>query len=502
MKHKPQWVDQAIKEGKYPFFVQMPAKATKDNQGRLIIQVLGSKVERSRSGHKIMQKFIDKMKQTSIGKVSLMNHDPNQILGKVTGIAQSANDEIKPTILVKKETGNPIIDAPIAQVESCIDEDIPLGASFGGIAEDVKFIEEDGKMGVDVYDGELMEWSVTPINAVRSSDGTLKPVNQACPDGVCGQIAQQILNGPYLPEIKEGGVVLKQSTNNNVKQSTGCILNQTAYDYALQCIVDKNIDLETPWNMIYDTDYSDMGDVNDMMNSCLGIDETSSNNWDRYKYRVCKDGKLYKNAVISVAANAPAGSPIYEAADEILQQIYSIENALETPGIEESKKNELNQKLEVDSMDKETKTLIQAQNKKIDGILDYINQDIESKKLEQKAAEEKAARDAMKEELKQEVTKEFTEEILPKLAETTNIAFEQKLAALTGTRTHVQQSAQGAGNQPPGTQIVQQGAQGNQAPIITQTPQVDPKSSIALNQKCVVMGQTTDGHTPAEYLNQ
>jgi len=476
----------------------MPAKAAKDNDGRLIIQVLGSKVERSRSGHKMMQQAINMMKQDSIGKVSLMNHDENQILGKVTGIAESASDEIHPTILVKKETGNPIIDAPIAQVKSCIDEDIPLGASVGGIADNVKFVEEDGKMGVDVYTLETMEWSVTPINAVRASDGTVKPVNQVCHDGVCGQIAQQILNGPYLPEITEGGMVLKQSKNNNVQQSTGCILNQTAYNYALQCIADKNVDLETPWNMNYDTDYSDLGNLTDMMNSCLGIDETSSNNWDKYQYRICKDGALYKSAVLSVDARAPADSAIYNAADELLKQIYKIEEALENPesGLEESGKSKLIQKSEVDSMDEETKKLFKQQNKKIDGILDYINQDIEAKKLEQQKEAEKAARDEIKQEVKQEVINEFKETVIPTLAESTKKAFDQKIAELTGDRSHIQASAQG-GQEPPGSPA--KVTQGNPAPILNLSQQ-DPKSSIALNQKCVVMGQTTVGHTPEEYL--
>lgn len=487
IKHRPQWVDQAIKDGKYPFFVQMPAKATKDKNGRLTIQVLGSKVERSRSGHKMMQTAIDMMKKDSIGKISLINHDPDQVLGKVTDLAQSPKDEIHPIILVKKETGNPIIDAPIKQVESCIDEEIPLGASFGGIADNVKFVEEDDKIGVDVYTLETMEWSVTPLNAVKSSDGTLKPVNQSCQDGVCGQIAQQIINGPYLPEITRGGMILKQ--NDDVQQSTGPVLNQTAYNYALQCIAEENIDFETPWNLQWDTDYSDLGNLDDMMKSCLGIDETSSNNWDKYQYRICKDGKLYKNAVIAVAAKAPAGSQIYEAADELLKQIYEIENTLENPNLDES--TELNQKLEVDSMDEETKKMIQAQNQKIDGILEHISKDIEAKKLAEQKEAEKAARDEIKQELKEEVVEEFTKEILPKLAESTNQAFEQKIAELTGTRTHVQQSAQGSNPEetPTKNPILQAAA-----------PLNDPKSSIAHGQKCVVLGQTVEGHTPAEYL--
>lgn len=323
MQYRPKWVDQALKDGKYPFFVQMPTKVTKDANGRLTVQVLGSKVERSRTGHKMMQSAIDMMKQDSIGKISLMNHDPHWIAGKVTGIAESAADEIHPTILIKKPTGNPVIDAPIAQVESCLDEDIPMGASFGGIADNVKFTK-DG-LGVDVYTVETMEWSLTPINAVGASDGTMHAVDQVCKDGVCGQIAQQILHGPYLPELTEGGDMLKQNTNKKVQQSSGCVLNQPAYEFAMQCLEDGNVDFETPWNRgMWDSDYSDMGDPEEIANSCLGVDETSSDYWDRYQYRICKDGVLYKNAVISVADNAPAGSTIYEAADEILEKIYQM----------------------------------------------------------------------------------------------------------------------------------------------------------------------------------
>lgn len=120
---------------------------------------------------------------------------------------------------------------------------------------------------------------------------------------------------------------------------------------------------------------------------------------------------------------------------------------------------------------------------------EYIKQDIEAKKLAEKEAEEVAAREEMKQSVKEEVISEFTKEVLPKLAESTKDALEQRLAAVTGERTHVQQSAQGTPKDAPATlkQI--------------KTPETDPKSSIALGQKCVVLGQTVEGYTPTEYFN-
>jgi hypothetical protein len=301
----------------------MPIK-TYHRQGITKIMGLGSAVERSRTGHRMSQDFIDKLKQaTNTGKKHLLiNHDPNQIAGKVTGTQEGKSDEILPLAELLTPHENPIVDAPRAKVEHWLNNKVELGMSFGGTATKVDVIKEaDGRLTYDVQDGELMEWSITPINAVKRSDGTVKAVDDNCPGGICQQIAQQIENGPNLPKIED--VNLNQSTTN-LKQSTGSTLNQTAYDYALQCIRDENVDLETPWNR-GDYESYNINEHEDLTNSCLGLNVTVRDDYQKYRYRVCIGGKLYKQAVISVASNSPAGSGVYQAADELLKLIYQME---------------------------------------------------------------------------------------------------------------------------------------------------------------------------------
>ena len=220
VKYEPEWVQQAIKEGKKPFFVQMPIEYD-HKQGISTITGLGTAVERSRTGHKMSQKFVDKLKQSASDtnpKPLFLNHDPNQIAGKVTGHRQGKTDEINPIAQLRTPNQNPIVDAPRANIESLIQDGIPLGMSFGGTADDVKIVKEkDGSFTYDVQDGELMEWSITPINAVKRSDGSVK---DACPGGICQQIANQIRDGPYLPEITENielSNLKKQDTDGTVE---------------------------------------------------------------------------------------------------------------------------------------------------------------------------------------------------------------------------------------------------------------------------------------------
>ena len=62
----------------------------------------------------------------------------------------------------------------MVEVESCLKEGIPLGLSIGGITEKyelTKAPETAQGFTIEVIDAELVEWSVTPLNAVKSSDG-------------------------------------------------------------------------------------------------------------------------------------------------------------------------------------------------------------------------------------------------------------------------------------------------------------------------------------------
>ena len=56
VEYQPAWVTQALKEGKKPFFVQMPLN-TYHRQGVTSILGLGTAVERSRTGHKMSSRL-------------------------------------------------------------------------------------------------------------------------------------------------------------------------------------------------------------------------------------------------------------------------------------------------------------------------------------------------------------------------------------------------------------------------------------------------------------
>ena len=678
-KYNPQWVRQAIKDGKKPFFVHIPATLHQDSTGRIKIEGLGSKFERSRTGHRLSQALITKLKGTSKGKISLWHHDPSQIVGKVLGVEQSANDEIKPVIQVRKKTGNQIVDKPMVEVESCLEEDIPLGLSIGGITEKFelsKAPETAQGFTIEVEDAELVEWTVTPLNAVKSSDGSVAVSEAVCSDGVCGQIAQQIISGiPNLPDaeglsegiklntaglnaleklkqlkqdfdnvefastnnadvddgavgsalqdfqsaydalidaiiadessdeegeeddetitcscgatntpeattcavcgaglttstpneaqaafgnnqysiadsmqgkmftqakksdytvnqtcydnavkqIKAGeinngtwkkptfadfdsdideykkyalavhpdgdatlsgsygfeigkngkiyrqGVIaaktaaaggrskagknnaiyqaadkllqlidaddeevnqsinlgggnitkLEKNKNNKLEQSTGVALNQPAYDFAVKAIENGDIDFTTPWNR---GSYEWNGELPDLVNYCLGIDPTGQSTFDQYMYRIGMNGLIFKSAVLAVAANAPAGSDIYEAADELLQAIYEAENAAEESDEGNEGENDVTQSIKGDDIMGENKEItdlkqmVTDQQKTI-GDLNTIVQSFADERAAEKAAlEAQKAEDARKAEI-ETIVKQNQEETLNAVTE-------------------------------------------------------------------------------------
>ncbi len=320
IKHQPDWVQQALNNGDYPFFFQIPIidHHTRDNVTEIV--GLGSKVERSRTGHKSTQALIDKFNESYLNKPLLFNHDINQAAGKLTRVIPGKPDEFIPVAQLFKPHPNPYVDAGRARIQQLLDEKVPMGMSYGGVLPKGNVTKEaTGEFTYNVADLEFMEMTVSPFNALRSSDGTVKYVNQSCPNGICDQITQQIKNGPNLPEIED---LTELNQTAELNQSTGSSLNQQALDQARQCIQDGNVDLDTPWNRGSYEPY-DETNKEDLENSCLGIDVTST--YDRYKYRVSIGGILYKQAVISVAANSPAGSEVYSAADELLRLIYQME---------------------------------------------------------------------------------------------------------------------------------------------------------------------------------
>lgn len=228
MKSKIQWVQQALNEGKHPFFIQIPITNTfhrYDNtikQDVTTIVGLGSKVEKSRTGHLMSQHFINKMKQRVSDNNNplplLINHDPNQIAGTVKELRQSSTDEFVPISQLLTPHPNPIVDAPRAKIEHWIQNNVPLGYSIGGVINKFNITKEGT---YDVQDGDLIEMTVTEMPALKSSDGSIQPVGAICKDGVCGQMVQQIISGPYMPELITQNIGKSNAFLTQITQSMG-----------------------------------------------------------------------------------------------------------------------------------------------------------------------------------------------------------------------------------------------------------------------------------------
>ncbi len=407
----------------------------------------------------MLKPFIEKMRTTAVGKPLLINHDPNQVAGKITKVQDGAEDEFIPISQLLTPHDNHIVDAPRAKVEHWIENKVPLGLSVGGIASKSKVVKENGQYGVDIADGEIVETSVTPVNALKESDGTVKIANSVCPDGVCGEIAQQILNGPNLPELDEGEFT--QDVNmkpTKIKQSSGCILNQDALDNANALINEGSIDYETPWNRgSYEWD----GNSEEQSQYCLGVDPTA--NYTNYQYRIGVNGVIFKQAVVSVMNDALAGSEIYSAADNLLQLIYaSTANDTSTTtcpdcGCEcndgvcpdcgatvviEAVKDELNN---VDNT--EANTMADGEMKQmLDILLEERKERLEKEKdaeLRQTIATE--LKQSVKDEVKAELKEEFdTEKEAYKQAalEAAQEIINETLGTAMKNKNHIQQSAQ------------------------------------------------------------
>jgi hypothetical protein len=432
------------------------------------------------------------------------------------------------------------VDAGRARIQQLLDEEVPMGMSYGGVLPKGNVTKEaSGEFTYNVADLEFMEMTVSPFNALRSSDGTVKYVNQSCPNGICDQINQQIKHGPNLPEIEE----IQETINmeKGLKQSTGSSLNQLALDQARQCIQDGNVDLDTPWNRGSFEPY-DETNKEDLENSCLGVDVTSK--YDRYKYRVCIGGKLYKQAVISVAANSPAGSEVYQAADELLKLIYQMEEPGEPATVTQANMfkctncgqfnnpntltcvscgsrlpNNLNGN---NPIAKQTNgdDIMENDNSKptLEQKVDILLQDLEDrKKVEAQAAHQKEIDDAVKQALEEQdqkhkdemealkqATKEATEELI-------NDTLKQILGDKAGI---IQQSRHPEGQKPEGT--VTETATGKEPEAVeiernsekTITEQAAEKMTVEERYKSsvfappVVKGKVVEqGWTPNEFMD-
>jgi len=192
----PQWAEQAIKDGKYPVIVTIPIIKQNTHDNRTEIVGLGSKSERSLTGHKSTQEFINSLRTQAVGKPLFVNHDPSMVAGRVTRVLDGKDDEFIPVARLNAPNDNHIADAPRAIVQQWIDEEQQIGYSYGAIVDKVDVTSEDsGEPTFNVGGGKLKEMSVTLIPALESSGGTVKTTTPVCPNGMCDQMVRQIENG-------------------------------------------------------------------------------------------------------------------------------------------------------------------------------------------------------------------------------------------------------------------------------------------------------------------
>lgn len=331
-KFSKNWVQQALDRGEHPFFIQMPAEVTQDAQGNVTkITGLGSKVERSRTGHKMLSSAIANLNSQSKGNPGFINHDPDQIFGNIVGVRQGALDEYNPVFQMLPKSDNQIADAPRAKIDLWVKNGVKLGLSMGGIVKQFDTVKDKGtgEYTFEISKIEPVETSVTPLPAVTSSDGSVKAVQTVCKDGICGQIAQQIQNGPVMPGPVDENKMIKQSSDPKalLKQSSGYVLNQDAYNNLEAQIQAGNVDHDSPWNLsVYGYSWSKGESQPDLW--CLGLDPTDTSNGsyiEAYMYPCGMNGTVFKSAIIAVADQAPVGSDIYAAADKLLAMIYESE---------------------------------------------------------------------------------------------------------------------------------------------------------------------------------
>lgn len=182
---------------------------------RVLLEGLASNTNRSETGHKMKKSAIKMMKESGVGLPIFVNHNPDQVAGKIIEVKDGSDTEFSPVSQLFSLSGNAAVDAPVTKVLHWIENDLDLGMSIGGNIIDADLVKLDnGDYGVDVNSIKLLETSITPIPAVQETKGKLKK----CDQGVCSQIIQQFDFNTDFEVIEEAVVMAEKNENVDVNE--------------------------------------------------------------------------------------------------------------------------------------------------------------------------------------------------------------------------------------------------------------------------------------------
>jgi hypothetical protein len=392
-----------IKEN-IPFNVIVPVvqqSTPTDPNKPVTIEGLARTTDMSISHHLTTENCIQSMKDqiTNAAKAeqpipSFLDHDPNKIIGNITGVKDSKTTELWPITELLPLSGNQQVDAPVQQVQHWIDNNIRLGMSISGLMTDSKFIEDmdTENWWIEINDIQLMENSITPIPAQEETQGTVA-IKNSCKYGFCEQLGPQIKE--YLKLTNP--MITEQIDRIEEAKKSDYVVNQTCDDNAVKQIKAGNVDNGT-WSK---PNASDFSSIDDYIKIALAKHPDGDPKLaGTYGFEIGKsNGKISRQGVISAKTMAAGGrstagknTAIYNAADKLLQLIDGSDDGKQ----EDSVKTD-NQNIGGDIMEEDKRFKKLEQNTEF--VMNYI-QDQQEK--EAQAALEQDKQSAVDKALKEE----------------------------------------------------------------------------------------------------
>ena len=255
--------------------------------------------EESLNGNMLTDKAVERLRETCKGLPGFINHDPDLVFGKIVDVAESSPNEFRPVFEVLPPHSNPEVAAAREKVLYWLENGVPIGLSIGGHLSEWRLVEnEDGGYTAVVDDLTLLEVSVTPIPALRSTQGTVDRLNMS--------ISAEIAESLHITEA-------------------AWRLNQDAYSKAASLISNGKYTTDK-WSKPTLSDFG--GDVKEYSKYCLAYDPGGDpENASTYAYPYGKEGKVYVNALKAIKSAAAGGrgaaknAEIYDAADKLLGMI-------------------------------------------------------------------------------------------------------------------------------------------------------------------------------------
>lgn len=233
--------------------VQVPVKfGLKLNQsfeddGDTYLEFLASNNTTSLSNHRMELSSLEQMRNQAPNLPVFLNHSPDAVVGKIASVKPSSPDKFIPRVKLFHKTGDMKVDQPINQLNNWLNQGIVVGASIGASILAYSLAEENNKQIVSIKDVKLIEVSLTAIPALEATKGTLS----TCKNGMCNQIAQQVLNQSYnlgnnnfgddKMEIKQLAEQIKYKKYTNAAEKRKIVMNLQSHLDKIELAMDGKI---------------------------------------------------------------------------------------------------------------------------------------------------------------------------------------------------------------------------------------------------------------------